>query len=258
VIVLLPPSRVSRLPPWMPVDETTRGWPGGVEKRRGVPPAPAGGTTCESGAGLRVDDRLGDGVLQGDAGRQPDRRGGEAGSEDPAGDHREDLAGGHPDCLADAEVLDALSGETDRGPDRRPGDRGNGASTPQNGAVVTGQALVRRLTVLVTVVAGLGVLSVVIMLPVDRPRASAYRTRTPPARSRSSSSPDSDRHPRSAPARLLGGRIQNHHRATSRIGHALPARASGFHGLFRACSPSREFGGEAETIDADLLAFEQS
>jgi putative ABC transport system permease protein len=38
-----------------------------------------------------------------------------------------------------------------------------GATTPQNGAVINGQALVRRLTVLVTVVAALGVLSTVIM-----------------------------------------------------------------------------------------------
>jgi ABC-type antimicrobial peptide transport system permease subunit len=43
-----------------------------------------------------------------------------------------------------------------------------GATTPQNGAVLTGQALVRRLTILVTIVAGLGVLSAVIMLAQQR------------------------------------------------------------------------------------------
>jgi putative ABC transport system permease protein len=43
-----------------------------------------------------------------------------------------------------------------------------GATTPQNGAVLAGQALVRRLTVLVVVVAALGVLSAVIMLTRQR------------------------------------------------------------------------------------------
>jgi putative ABC transport system permease protein len=43
-----------------------------------------------------------------------------------------------------------------------------GATTPQNGAVLTGQALVRRLTVLVIIVAALGVLSAVIMLARQR------------------------------------------------------------------------------------------
>jgi putative ABC transport system permease protein len=43
-----------------------------------------------------------------------------------------------------------------------------GATTPQNGAVLAGQALVRRLTVLVAVVATLGVLSAVIMLARQR------------------------------------------------------------------------------------------
>jgi ABC-type antimicrobial peptide transport system permease subunit len=43
-----------------------------------------------------------------------------------------------------------------------------GATTAQNGAVLAGQALVRRLTVLVTVVAALGVLSAVIMLARQR------------------------------------------------------------------------------------------
>ena len=43
-----------------------------------------------------------------------------------------------------------------------------GATTPQNGAVVAGQALVRRLTVLVAAVAALGVLSAVIMLARQR------------------------------------------------------------------------------------------
>jgi putative ABC transport system permease protein len=43
-----------------------------------------------------------------------------------------------------------------------------GATTPQNGAVLAGQALVRRLTVLVVLVAGLGVLSAVIMLTRQR------------------------------------------------------------------------------------------
>jgi putative ABC transport system permease protein len=45
-----------------------------------------------------------------------------------------------------------------------------GATTPRNGAVVAGQALVRRLTVLVAVVAALGVLSAVIMLARQRVR----------------------------------------------------------------------------------------
>jgi ABC-type antimicrobial peptide transport system permease subunit len=43
-----------------------------------------------------------------------------------------------------------------------------GATTPQNGAVLTGQALVRRLTVLVVAVAGLGVISAVITLARQR------------------------------------------------------------------------------------------
>jgi putative ABC transport system permease protein len=43
-----------------------------------------------------------------------------------------------------------------------------GATTPQNGAVLSGQALVRGLTILVAVVAALGVLSAVIMLARQR------------------------------------------------------------------------------------------
>lgn len=43
-----------------------------------------------------------------------------------------------------------------------------GATTPQNGAVVSGEALVRRLTLLVAIVAVLGVLSAVIMLARQR------------------------------------------------------------------------------------------